>query len=143
VSLEPPKEFLAEAKSSIHPADLPGSIPDELALTIIGMLESSPKEYANQTLNKVRELSKLGHDSREEDKAFIDTLDVDAQLIMKGRRIASIEALRNKIDWQDDDIVDQFFRGVDITGLQAPAAGFNQELTLPTCSVPELWPNSV
>ena len=72
------------------------------------MLKSSPKEYANQTLNKVRELSKLGHDSREEDKAFIDTLDVDAQLIMKGRRIASIEALRNKIGWQDDDILDQF-----------------------------------
>jgi hypothetical protein len=138
-----PKEFLAEAKSSIHPADLPGSIPDELALTILGMLESSPKEYANQILNKVRELSKLVHDLREEDKAFIDTLDVDAQLIMKGKRIASLEALRRKIGWQDKDILDQVFRGVDITGLQTPVSGFNQELTLPTCSVPELRLNSV
>ena len=86
----------------------------ELALTIISMLESSPKQYANQILNKVRELSKLVHDLKEEDKAFIDTLDVDAQLIMKGKRIASLEALRNKIGWQDDDIVDQVFRGVNI-----------------------------
>jgi len=82
------------------------------------------------------------HDPREEDKAFIDTLDVDAQLIMKGKRIASLEALRNKIGWQDDDIVDQVFRGVDITGLQAPVSDSNQELTLPTCSVPELRLNS-
>jgi hypothetical protein len=37
-----PKEFLAEAKSTVHPADLPGSIPDELTLTIIGMLNRLP-----------------------------------------------------------------------------------------------------
>jgi hypothetical protein len=55
------------------------------------MLESSPKQYANQILNKVRELSKPVHDLREEDKAFIDILDVDAQLIMKGKRISSLE----------------------------------------------------
>jgi hypothetical protein len=30
------------------------------------MLESSPKQYANQILNKVRELSKPVHDLREE-----------------------------------------------------------------------------
>ena len=29
-----------------------------LALTLISMLESSPKQYANQIFNKVRELSK-------------------------------------------------------------------------------------
>ena len=83
------------------------------------------------------------HDPREEDKAFIDTLDVDAQLIMKGKGIASLEALRNKIGWQDDDIVDQVFRGVDITRLQAPVSDSNQELTLPTCSVPELRLNGL
>jgi len=33
----------------------------ELALTIISMLESSPKQYANQIFNKVRELSKPVH----------------------------------------------------------------------------------
>ena len=138
-----PKEFLSEAKSTIHPADLPGSIPDELTLTIIGMLESSPKEYANKILTKIRELSKLVHDLRNEDKAFIDALDIDSQLIMKGKRIASLEALRKKIGWQDNDILDQVFRGVNITGLQAPVSGFNQELTLPSCSIPELRPNSV
>ena len=59
-----PREFLAEAKSAIHPADLPGcllpgSLPDELTLAIIDMLESSPKEYANKILTKIREISKL------------------------------------------------------------------------------------
>ena len=39
--------------------------------------------------------------------------------------------------------MDQVFRGVDITGLQAPVSGFNQELTLPSCSIPELRLNSV
>ena len=50
------------------------------------MLESSPKEYEKQTKSSQdRELSKLVHDPREEDNAFIDTLNVDAQLIMKGK----------------------------------------------------------
>jgi hypothetical protein len=52
------------------------------------MLESSPIEYANKILTKIRELSKLVHDLRNEDKAFIDSLDIDAQLIRKGKRIA-------------------------------------------------------
>jgi len=54
-----PSEFLAEAKSAIHPADLPGSLPDELTLAIIDMLESSSKEYANKILTKICEISKL------------------------------------------------------------------------------------
>ena len=45
-----------------------------------------------------------------EDKAFLDTLDADAQLIMKGKEIASLNALRRKVNWPDDDILDQVFR---------------------------------
>jgi hypothetical protein len=137
-----PSEFLAEAKSAIHPADLPGSLPDELTLAIIDMLESSPKEYANKILTKIREISKLVFDLKDEDKSFLDSLDVDAQLIMKGKKIASLNALRRKVNWPDGDILDQVFRGVDITGLQAPVPGFDQELTLPSCSVTELRLNS-
>jgi hypothetical protein len=83
-----------------------GSISDELTLkltlTIIGMLKSSPKEYANKILTKIRKLSRLVHNLRNENKAFIDSLDIDAQLIRKGKRIASLEALSKKIGWQDN-----------------------------------------
>ena len=42
-----------------------------------------------------------------------DTLDADAQLIIKGKKIASLNALRRKVNWPDDDILDildQVFR---------------------------------
>ena len=61
---------------------------------------------------------------------------------MKGKKIASLDALRRKVNWPDDDILDQVSRDVDITGLQAPVPGFDQELTLPSCSVAELRLNS-
>jgi hypothetical protein len=78
-----------------------------------------------------------------EDKAFLDTLDADALLIMKGKKIASLNALRRKVNWPDDDILDQVFRGKSSeVGRQAPVPGFDQELTLPSCSVTELRLNS-
>jgi hypothetical protein len=81
---EPAQEFaIAETKSLIH------------------------LEYANKIFTKVRELSQLVHDLRNEDKAFIDSLDIDARLIRKGRRISSLEALRKRFGWQDNDILDQ------------------------------------
>jgi len=81
---EPAQEFaIAESKSMIH------------------------LEYANKILTKVRELSQLVHDLRDEDKAFIDSLDIDTQLMRKGRRIASLEALKERFGWQDNDILDQ------------------------------------
>ena len=50
-------------------------------------------EYANTILTKIREISKLVCELRNEDKAFLDTtdkafldtLDADAQLIIKGK----------------------------------------------------------
>ena len=42
------------------------------------------------------------HDLGNVNKAFIDSLDIDAQLIRKGKRMASLEALSKKIGWQDN-----------------------------------------
>jgi hypothetical protein len=49
------------------------------------------------------------HDLRNENKAFIDSLDIDAQLIRKGKRIASLEDWINFSEvWISQDFRLQF-----------------------------------
>jgi hypothetical protein len=126
-----PEVFFRLSKKAQHPSDLGGSIPDEIAVAIQSMLKSSPKQYSEQMLKEIRELTKLVHDSFQEDAASISAMGPLGARVMNGKRLHTMSLLIKKYGYKESTLALDLAQGFDVTGFKSHSGISDHQVVLP------------
>ena len=129
-----------------HPSDMRGSLPDELVLTIIAMLEISPDQYVRSLLNRIKMLVKIAADCAVEDATILTNLDSESKAVLKDKKLATMAKLHEmmtvNVGFADQHIIRDIKEGFVITGQQSFSHAFDHQVLVPQTTVETLRSNS-
>ena len=137
-----PTEFLQEAMRANHPIDSLNALPEVLLRQLVTLLNNSPAAAVKRQIESVKELTKLTHDLRVDDEKIIQGMDIRAQKVMKGKRLASLRALAQKHSYKDVSLIDEITAGFNLTGIQPYSGVFAHLPNLPSITTASLRQSS-
>ena len=111
-----PDEFIAKAKSLIHPFDDVSHLPDEILEGLYTKLTSSAKEVAAKRLSTLKWVRDLQHELTGEEERLKAEMNEGVRAVVRGRSIKLMEHLLRRTGFVDtDEVIAALCKGVNIT----------------------------
>ena len=140
-----PEEFAIEALKVPHPVDsfLDAVLPEEIVEAIAYTFRVGPSGLAQQKVGAIKALVKLIDDEKEADAKIFEGMDPLMSGVLEGKKLHTMNLLRAKWAFNDENVVDDMIRGFSITGMQPFHNAFRHEVRLPETSEAALRNNSL
>ena len=122
-----PEEFVAVARSLVHPFDSTRGIPDFLIEALARLLIGGPMLVMKKRLETIKKWQEWEIELRENEKTLHESMPDGVREVMRGKRLLLLEKIAESIGWPDREVHRFLKQGFYLTGTPNPTGVFEPE----------------